>query len=147
LTGNHWWAIGGWGVTIAICVLAALSIGILWRHMQPAQAVTVSFLTLGFAKLWFVFNLRDRGSSLLRNDIVRNPWVWLAIALCTGLLLAAAYAPGLSEILETRPPGGAGWGLIILLGALPFVVGQILRARQTGRHRIERCESTEGACV
>jgi Ca2+-transporting ATPase len=143
LTGGHWWAIGGWGLLIAVCVLGALSLAMLWQRMKPIQAVTISFLTLGFAKLWFVFNLRDRASSLLRNDIVRNPAVWLATTLCAALLLASVYAPGLSGLLETQPPGVAGWGLIILLSALPFVIGQVLRVCQSLRRHEQRSEGPE----
>ena len=63
-------------------------------------AVTVSFLTLAFSKLWFVFNLRDPATRLWNNGIVRNGWIG-AIALCSGLLLAAVYLPGLSGLLQT----------------------------------------------
>jgi Ca2+-transporting ATPase len=147
LTGSHWRAIGGWGLTIAACVLGALSLAILWRHMEPARAVTVSFLTLGFAKLLFVFNLRDRSSSLLHNEIIQNRWVWLAITLCVGLLFAAVYAPGLSETLDTRRPGAAGWGLIALFSALPSVAGQLWRVIRRDAHPARVEKSPGGAEV
>jgi Ca2+-transporting ATPase len=39
-----------------------------------ADAVSISFLTLGFAQVWHVFNARSPGSSF-GNDVVRNPHV------------------------------------------------------------------------
>jgi len=133
LTRSHWLAIGGWSGVIGACVLGALGVA-LWRlGLEPLAAVTVSFLTLGLAKLWFVFNLRDPGSTLLGNDVVRNPWIWGAIALCLGLLAAAVFLPGLSDVLETRPLGLPGLAVALGASLVPFVVGQTLRGVQAAR--------------
>jgi Ca2+-transporting ATPase len=99
-------------------------------HLEQTPAVTVSFLTLAFAKLWFTFALRDKGASPIFNEITRNPWVWGAIALCVALLLGAVYLPGLSSLLQTEAPGGSGWALMLALSAVPLLVGQALRALQ-----------------
>jgi Ca2+-transporting ATPase len=88
--------------------------------------VTVSFLTLAFAKLWFVFNLRSPAAGLLRNEITQNPWIWGAIALCTALLVSAVYLPGLSRVLETRPVGWGGWALALAMSLIPLLLGQVL---------------------
>lgn len=136
LTRHHWRAIGGWSVSITACVLAALVLALHWLGFEEARAVTVSFLTLGFAKLWFVFNLRDPGSRLVHNAIVSNPWIWGALVLCIALLAGAVYLPVLSTILNTRSPGRAGWGLVFVLSVLPLLGGQMLRIYQS-RHRQE----------
>ncbi len=133
LTRRHWLAVAGWSLVIAMCVMAALGAGLLWLELKELAAVTVSFLTLGFAKLWFVFNLRDRGSRLLTNDIVRNRWIWGSIVLCAGLLLAAVYLPGLSHVLQTRSIGGSGWAVVLGLSIIPTILGQTLRAFQRRR--------------
>ena len=99
-----------------------------WLRMNPGQAVTVSFLTLAFAQLWHVFNMRDRGSRLLRNDITQNPYIWGALGLCTGLLLAAVYLPGLSDVLKLVNPGIQGWILVLVMSLVPLVVGQIAKS-------------------
>lgn len=130
ITRRHWLIVGGWSVFISACVLGALLLALYWLDLGELEAVTVSFLTLAFGKLLFVFNLRDRGSRLASNDIVRNPWVWGSIALCAGLLLLAVYLPGLSGLLQTRPPGPWGWAIVAAGAVLPFVAGQIIRAVQ-----------------
>lgn len=43
--------------------------------MAQERAVTISFLTLAFAQLWHVFNMRDRDSHPLFNDITGNFYV------------------------------------------------------------------------
>ena len=124
LTSGHWMAIGGWSVLVAACVLAALSIAVFVVGLDEAVAVTVSFLTLGLAKLWFVLNLRDPAASVWNNDIVRNGWVWASVALCVALLLAAVYIPGLSTLLGARRPGLAGWACALSISFVPVVLGQ-----------------------
>ena len=83
--------------------------------------------------LWFVFNLRNPGSQLLDNDIVRNPYIAGSIALCTALLIAAVYLPGLSAILKTQDPGFRGWLIVLGMSSIPFILGQGLRISQTQR--------------
>jgi Ca2+-transporting ATPase len=131
LTAKQWKAIAGWSALIAACVLGALAVGLMGFKAPQETAVTMSFLTLGFSKLWFVFNLRDPGSGFFSNDIVRNPWIWAAIALCASLLLAAVHLPGLSDVLRTTPLTAAQWGTVLGISLVPFVVGQILRIRKT----------------
>ena len=133
LTHGHWAAIGGWSTLIAACVLGALALAVVWLQLATTAAVTVSFLTLGFGKLWFTFNLRDPGTTIFNNDVVRNPWVWGAIVLCIGLLLLAVYLPGLSDVLPAVPLGWRGWSVVIGMSLVPLVVGQTLRAFQAVR--------------
>jgi Ca2+-transporting ATPase len=130
LTRSHWGAIGGWAALVAACVMGALVITFYLMGFEQHRAVTASFLTLAFGKLWFVFNLRNPGSGMFDNDIVKNPYVAGSLLLCVALLMAAVYLPGLSGILQTRNPGFQGWLLILGMSLVPFVWGQGLRFLQ-----------------
>jgi len=130
LTRSYWLAISGYGMLITISVLGALFLGLTWLKMGKDQAVTISFLTLAFAQLWHVFNMRDSDSCIFRNEITRNPYVWEALALCTGLLISAVYFPGLSKVLKVSNPGVEGWILIIVMSMIPWVIGQIVKLTQ-----------------
>jgi Ca2+-transporting ATPase len=127
MTRRHWLALAGWGLTIAGCVLAALATGLLVLDLPKPAAVTLSFVTLGLAKLWFVYNLRDRQSHWLRNSICTNKWIWAAEVLCIALLLAAVYMPGLSNLLGTRPIAPLAWVVVLGLSVVPVIVGQAIR--------------------
>jgi Ca2+-transporting ATPase len=133
LTRRHWWAIGGWATLLAACVLASVSLAFYGLGFDARRAVTVSFLTLAFGKLWFVYNLRRPGSGLLDNDVVRNPYVAGSIALCAALLLAAVYLPGLSGVLQVAAPTGKGWALALGMSLVPLAVGQMLRGAQKNK--------------
>jgi Ca2+-transporting ATPase len=128
LMRQHWLAIGGYGLMITISVLGAFALAFTWLQMEKGQAVTISFLTLAFAQLWHVFNMRDHGSGFFSNDIIRNLAVWVALALCTGLLLAAVYLPTLATVLNVVDPGRDGWALILVVSLIPWGVGQVLKS-------------------
>ncbi|MGD2041010.1 MAG: cation-transporting P-type ATPase, partial [Anaerolineae bacterium] len=128
LTGRHWIKMGGFSVLITITVLGVLAVSLLGLGMEQQRAVTISFLTLAFAQLWHVFNMRDQGSGFLDNEVMRNPWVWGALALCTTLLLAAVYVPGLNTLLKVEDPGLVGWALVLGASLFPWAAGQIFRS-------------------
>lgn len=131
LTNDHWKAIGGWSLLISASVLASLTLAIYQFGFEKEQAVTISFLTLGFSKLWFTYNLRSPESTFFSNEIVRNPYVAGAIILCIFLLLATVYIPGLANVLNTQDPGKTGWYLLLGMSFIPFVWGQLLRSFST----------------
>jgi len=127
LTRGHWLAIVGYGFLIAASVLVAFRIALTSMGMDTGRAVTLSFLTLAFARLWHVFNMRDGGSPLLNNDITRNPFVWGSLGLCASLLVAAVYLPGISTALSMVPPGIDGWGVIFGMSLIPLLIGQTVK--------------------
>jgi Ca2+-transporting ATPase len=77
--------------------------------------------------------MRDKGSGFFRNDITRNPFIWGALALCIGLLLAAVYVPGLAVVLKVADPGAKGWAVVMVMSLIPWVVGQLHKSLSFGR--------------
>jgi len=136
LEPHHWYTIGGYGLLITLAVLGALAVALVLLEMERQRAVTISFLTLAFAQLWHVFDMRGSDSKVLRNEITRNRWVWGSLVLCIGLLLGALYIPGLSDVLEVTHPGRSGWLLVAGMSLMPMIVAQLvkiaLRSRRQG---------------
>ncbi len=135
LTRPHWLAIGSWASIIALCVLSGMTVGHVALDLAKLEAVTISFLTLGYAKLWFVLNLRGKESRLFHNTILRNRWIWGSWVLCALLLVAAVYMPGLSDLLRTRWIDWRSWMLVAGLSLVPVLLGQVLlvvRSRRAG---------------
>jgi Ca2+-transporting ATPase len=71
--------------------------------------------------------MRTRGTSLIRNPITENPFIWGALMLCIALLLSGIYVPGLSLVLDMVDPGNDGWMLIIGFSLTPLILGQIAK--------------------
>jgi Ca2+-transporting ATPase len=128
LTTGHWWGMAAWGGLIAVPTLGVFWWALSGLGLEGEPAATLSFLTLAFARLWHVFNMRPAGSGLVDNDVTRNPWVWGALALCAALLLAGVYLPGLGGILDLHHPGPGGWALILGCSLIPLAGGQLAKA-------------------
>jgi Ca2+-transporting ATPase len=95
--------------------------------------VTVTFLTLAFAQLWHVFNMRHPRSSVVRNEVTRNPWLWGSLLLCTALLAAPPYLGPLAHVLHLAPPTPTMWAIILGLSVAPLFATQLLTLMLTPR--------------
>ena len=122
---RRWILLGVLGGAITAATLTAFSLALHWLMLPTEAAVTVAFLTLALAQLWNVFNVRMPSSGLFANEVTRNGWVWGAIALCIGLILAVFWVPGLSGVLELPYPGLPGVLLSIGTSFSPLVIGQV----------------------
>jgi P-type Ca2+ transporter type 2C len=124
-TRRHWWATFGYGVVIAATVLSVFILALEVLGVGERKAVTISFLTLAFARLWHVFNMRDNDSHLFHNEVTKNIFVWLALLICTGLILTAIYVPIIAQVLLVVAPNLSEWGLILGMSTIPLLLGQI----------------------
>jgi Ca2+-transporting ATPase len=106
--------------------------------LDARQSVTVAFLTLAFAQLWHAFNMRDAHSRLLANDVVRNAWLWAALALCTALLAAPPYLPPAAHLLNLAPLDASMWTVVLVCSLAPALATQavmVVAASRIGRRR------------
>ncbi|MEJ2289278.1 MAG: HAD-IC family P-type ATPase, partial [Deinococcales bacterium] len=133
LAARHWRSLSGYALLITGAVLGAFALALGPMALPRTEAVTVSFLTLAFAQLWHVFDMREPSSALLRNEVTRNPWVWGALALCAALLLAAVALPGAREVLRIAWLDGRAWALVAGASLAPTVLGQLGKAFGLGR--------------
>jgi Ca2+-transporting ATPase len=127
LTRSHWIRIVLHGLVIAMTVLAAMAIAVVQLGAGPERAITISFCTLTLAQVWHVFNMRDNMRKPFNNEITRNVWIWLALAICILLLFAAVYLPLLSDVLKLSHPGFEGWLVIVGMSIVPVMVAPVVR--------------------
>ncbi|MDH5621408.1 MAG: cation-translocating P-type ATPase C-terminal domain-containing protein, partial [Gammaproteobacteria bacterium] len=127
LMRRHWIEIALYGAIMACVVLAAMSISLFFLAFEEQRAVTVAFCTLATAQLWHVFNMRGNLKRLVNHEIVRNPWIWLALALCFVLIFAAVYVPVLRDVMRLTDPGPMGWLLVFVASLIPLGAAPIVR--------------------
>ncbi|MBC8468378.1 MAG: cation-translocating P-type ATPase [Planctomycetes bacterium] len=127
LPRSCWFSILGYGISITFSVLLSFWLAFRMLKMDHNQAVTVSFLTIAFAQLWHIFNMRAKSTSLLKNDVTGNPYVWAALGLCTTLLILVVYQPFMARILKLANPGLAGWLLVLATSSMTCLIGQLLK--------------------
>jgi len=124
----QWWFVALYGALLTASTLGSLLIGHYWLGLHGDALVSVSFLTLAFAQLFHVFNMRGRQSGLFVNAVTRNPYVWVAVVLCSAILLLAVYVPPLASALRLEAPDLEGWTLVIVASVAPLLLGMIIGA-------------------
>ncbi len=134
---TQWLTIVLQSLALTAGTFGALLLGRFGLALDPSTVVTVTFLTLAFAQLWHVFNMRHPHAGLLRNEITRNRFVWSALALCTLLLAAPPYWTPLAHVLGLVAPNAAMWAIILAMSLAPLIVTQIVMLL-IGRHRAGR---------
>ncbi len=143
LTRSGWLAVVGFGAVLTVVVLTGFALALEVLERDESTAVSVAFLILALAQLVHVFNMASPASGAVGNEVTRNPWVWGAVVLCVGLVLAGVYTPGLSDVLAVRDPGAEGWLLVVTLSLVPLVVGQLVRALARRRQRRARAPRSQ----
>ncbi len=128
LRNRDWWVIFAYGGLIMIPVTGAYWLAVALLNTSHEEAVTMSFLTLAFGRLWHIFNMRDARSGMIRNEITTNLYVWAALAFCGVLLITAVYLPGLSTVLSLSAPRPSAWALAGVLSLFPVVAGQAIKS-------------------
>lgn len=116
--------VGGFALLITLATLAALVIGLRRSASMPA-AVTMSFTTLALAQVFHLGNARGRSAVLRRDSVLRNRFALGAAVLAIALqVLAVAWRP-LGDVLATHALDAREWLIVLVLSAIPAVVGQV----------------------
>ena len=123
-TRTHWSTIAFQSIAMASATFGAMPLSQIWLNLDDRSVVTVTFLTLAFAQLWHVFDMRHPSSGALYNEVTRNPWIWASLSLCSLLLAVPPYLPPIANVLHLVPPTAEMWTIIVVLSAAPLVVMQ-----------------------
>lgn len=119
--------IGG-GTLVGLAGLGAYLVG---RELEPTAAQTMSFATVAFAELIFVFAIRSVRSAAWR--VPRNPHLTAGVLLSALLVLLVVYVPALHGPFATAPLGASALAVVFGLALLPF--GFIEAAKASARCR------------
>ncbi len=132
---RRWAAIVLQSALMTMATFVALGLA-LSADRQSDAVVTTTFLTIAFAQLWHVFDMRDSRSGVFVNEVTRNPWVWGALGLCGALLIIPLYWPLIANALHLVSPTGAMWGIIAGCSLIPLLLSQFCYAVMAawGRH-------------
>ncbi len=84
----------------------------------------VAFVTLSCAQLFHVFNMSSAHSNFLVNDVTKNKFVWIAIFICTILLVLVYALPQMQLILGLEMLSAEVWAVCILAGSIPLILVQ-----------------------
>jgi Ca2+-transporting ATPase len=121
----------GYAIVIALATLAAFAWGL--SRGDAAVAATLAFMTLAFAQIFHLGNVRSAGPVLSLRRALGNRFALGAVALTVGLQLLAALFPPLSRVLRVAPLSATEWLVVGALGLVPAVAGQAIKSLRTAR--------------
>ena len=87
----------------------------------------VAFITLAFSQLFHVFNMSSVGSNLFVNDVTKNKFVWLAILICTGVMVLIYVFAQMRLVLGLIELPVNLWIVCILASLIPLFFIQIYK--------------------
>jgi len=133
---RNWLVIGLYSLAMTVAVIVAVMYCKMSMHADDKTANNVSFITLAFAQLFHVFNMSSPHSKLLVNDITKNKFIWLAILICTGLMLLVYAIPQMRLVLGLQVLSINVWLVCILTSLLPLVLMQL--QKMIGKNKPEQ---------
>lgn len=113
-----------YGALITASTIAAFVWGLAYAS---AQATTLAFTTLALAQIAHLGNARSARTVLAAGCAVANPYALGAVALSVGLQTAALYVDPLPRLLRVSPLTGGEWLVVLVLAAVPILVGQVVK--------------------
>ncbi|PVW12630.1 cation-translocating P-type ATPase [Marixanthomonas spongiae] len=127
VTKKNWAQIAVYGLIIAASVSGAY----LYAHFvwESPEDITnnIAFFSLAFSQFLHVFNMRDGTESFFNNQVTRNKYVWMAVALCFVTVIVAYFIPGLAEVFNFQELETHVWVLIAVASLLPSVIIQLIK--------------------
>jgi Ca2+-transporting ATPase len=102
----RWTAIFSYSFVITVSCLAAVFIGHEIAHSGNAFVTddcnNILFFSLIGTQLLHTLNMNSGKGNFFRSEVVRNKFVWLAIAICILLLVLSAKIPTVEEVLDIK---------------------------------------------
>ena len=115
------------GMVRAIAVYATLIAAVTILAFALA-GTTTAFMTLALAQVLHLGNARSAGPVLSPKLAFANRTAVAAVLLAVGLQLFAAFFDPLARLLRLTPVSGREWVLVVALGTVPAIVGQVEKA-------------------
>lgn len=115
---KHWISIWTCAVVIGGSALAAAFLG---------SANNILFFTLIFSQLLHGLNMRTAKEGILHNPVLRNPYLWMAIVLSTGITVGAMFVPPVAEALGLYHLPLRDWIVVITFSAGSLLLIQLLK--------------------
>jgi len=125
ITKRKWLMIFFYGILITISVLGIFFLHLFYEKRPLEVAVTTSFLTLGLAQIFHIFNMRLLDSPIFSNDITHNRYIWGAIVLCISLMVGVVYIPTLRSVLSLTSLDLNLWLRVLGFSLIPVLIGQL----------------------
>lgn len=124
---ENWMVIGLHGLILTIFIVGAYFFASFYWGLSTEVCNNVAFLSLGFAQLWHVFDMREAEEPIFNNQVTRNKYVWWAVLLCVIAIISSYFIPQINEVLSYQSLDLKVWILIAVTSVLPVITIQSLK--------------------
>ena len=125
---QNWMSMGIYGFIMAAIISGVYLLTLFGFSESKEIANTVTFFSLAVAQLLHVFNMRDPHEPVFVNQVVKNKYIWMALAFCFSLLAAAYWVPFLHQALSFEKLSAGYWFLIGGAGILSLILIQSVKS-------------------
>jgi len=127
VSNRDWMTISLYAAVMTIAILVAVVYCKQTISSDSKILNNVAFITLVFAQLFHVFNMSSAHSKLIVNEITKNKFVWIALVICTLLMVLVYALPQMRLVLDLAILPPKIWLVSILSALIPLVVFQFLK--------------------
>lgn len=127
LVTKDWSAIILYSVIITFSIFTVFIYCHYYLNLDMKESDTVVFLSLALAQLCHVFNLPSAQVSFFRNEITRNKYIWMAVALCLVIMFITYFAEPVRNVLQISAINTRLLLIIFTASLLPVVFIQLLK--------------------
>ncbi len=125
---KNWMAMGIYGSIMAVIISGVYLLMIFYFDESKEVANTVTFFSLAVVQLLHVFNMRDPHEPVFINQVVKNRYIWMALAFCFLLLAAAYFVPFLHDALSLEKLSAGYWLLIGAASIFTLIIIQTVKS-------------------
>ena len=120
MSAKRWKSTIIYGLSITAAVIGITAYAHLALQLSSKIINNMAFYTLVLAQLLNVFNMVESKVSFFNNEIVKNPWVWSAIAISLVITISVYYIPPVSKalFLTSLSLEQIVWVLVFAFGSL-----------------------------
>ncbi len=124
---HNWMSMGIYGVIMAVIITATYLIVLLYFEESKEVANTVTFFSLAISQLIHVFNMREPNENIFINQVVRNKFIWMALAFCFSALVAAYLIPLFHNALSFEELSLQYWLIVAGASLTTLVIIQVVK--------------------
>jgi len=126
---QDWIKVSIYSVFMTLAVIIAVLYAKFFMNANDSEMNNIAFITLTFTQLFHVFNMASFHSGIFVNEVTRNKYIWLALLICTALLVVVFAVPQLQQVLQLEMLPLNYWIVAAVSALLPLVLIQIYHQR------------------
>lgn len=131
MDSRHWRSMITYSAVITIFVIGAVFVSrfLATSSNEPEYLLSnnILFFTLIYSQLFHVFNMTFGWVSPFKSEVVRNKYIWYAMAACAAITYFAYSVSPINIALDVQPMGWASWGLVLGASTGSLITIQLLK--------------------